>query len=155
MDDAMPRMIWADLFIIDQYYTMEATIIHLFNSSIIGLDVNKRVSSGKYKWQTNIIYLFIKDWLYKVRVGISFCPTEDMILNHYKNMLQRIQLIHIPSLIINCLVDLLSSIIPINIPSPSLIKVNISPSAQECVETNGKTAKTKHPGKGLKSKPTE
>ena len=102
VDDAMPKMIWADLFIRAQGYTPRSTILHQDNTSSIALEVNGRRSAGQRTRHINIRYFFIKDQVDQGWVRIRYCPTEEMVADHYTKPLQGMIFRKMRALIMNC-----------------------------------------------------
>ena len=85
VDDAMPKMVGTDLFIRAQGLTPEATILHQDNQSTIRLETNGKASSSQRTRHFNIRYFFIKDQVDQGWVKIKYCPTTEMVTDHYTN----------------------------------------------------------------------
>jgi len=71
-----------------QGFKRKETIIYQDNQRAILLEKNGRESSGKRTRHMNIKYFFIKDRVDKGEITIKFCPTEEMVADHFTKPLQ-------------------------------------------------------------------
>jgi len=87
VDDMLPTVQWATLFMKDQGYYLE-TIIKEDNKSAILLMKNGRLSSGKRTKRLDIRYFYVQDLIRRGIVKIEHCRTEDMIADFFTKPLQ-------------------------------------------------------------------
>jgi len=87
VNDVLPTVQWASLFMRDQGYDLE-TIIKENNRSTMLLLKNGRLSSGKRTKHLNIRYFYVQDLIQRGIVKIEHCKTEDMIADFFTKPLQ-------------------------------------------------------------------
>jgi hypothetical protein len=87
VNDVLPTVQWASLFMRDQGYDLE-TIIKENNRSTMLLLKNGRLSSGKRTKHLNIRYFYVQDLIQRGIVKIEHCKTEDMIAVFFTKPLQ-------------------------------------------------------------------
>ena len=88
VDDAMPQMLWTRYFIEAQGFKVEEMILNQDNLSTILLEKNGRASSSKRTKHIRVRYYFIKDRIAKGDITVKYCPTEEMLADHFTKPLQ-------------------------------------------------------------------
>jgi hypothetical protein len=81
-DDVFGAIIWNKLFLEEQGYPLEETILYQDNKSSILLETNDRQNTGKRSRNLNIRLFFVTDQKQTGDLDIQFCPT-DMMLGDY------------------------------------------------------------------------
>ncbi len=128
VDDAMPRMIWTHLFTQAQGFTPKV-VLHQDNRSAMLLEMHGKASSSQRTRHFNIRYFYIKDQIEQGWIKVKFCPTGEMIMDHFTKPLQGLLFQRFRASIMNCPIDLPNEF---NLPAVAN-KVSFAPRAQECV----------------------
>jgi len=87
VDDSLPTVQWASLFMKDQGYDLE-TVVKEDNRSTMLLMKNGRLSSGKRTKHLDIRYFYVQDLLNRGVIKIEHCKTEYMIADFFTKPLQ-------------------------------------------------------------------
>jgi len=87
VDDSLPTVQWASLFMKDQGYDLE-TVVKEDNRSTMLLMKNGRLSSGKRTKHLDIRYFYVQDLLNRGVIKIDHCKTEFMIADFFTKPLQ-------------------------------------------------------------------
>jgi hypothetical protein len=88
-DDVSVMILWTKLFLEEQGYNINSSILYQDNKSATLLETNGKKSSGKRTRALNIHYFFLRDQVKKGSVTIVYCPTHDMVGDfHTKKSLQ-------------------------------------------------------------------
>ena len=88
VDNLLPKVLWAPLFLEQQGYKIEKKIIYQDNTSAILLENNGKRSSGERTRAPNISYFTITYQVEKGHVVIEHCPTENMLGDYFTKSLQ-------------------------------------------------------------------
>ena len=130
VDDTSGQILWCNYFLKAQGYKIDSTIVYQDNQSAILLEKNGKESSSRRTRHMNIRYFFITDRVKSGEVTIKYCPTKEMVADHFTKPLQGEAFYNFRSVIMN--VD------------PGITSADLSwdrnphPSPQECVEENPK-----------------
>jgi len=87
-DDHATMILWTKLFMEAQGYEIKKNILYQDNKSTILLEENGKRSSGKRTRAINIRYFFLTDQAEKGNLNIEYCPTTEMIGDHFTKPLQ-------------------------------------------------------------------
>jgi hypothetical protein len=87
VDDTLPTVQWASLFVKDQGYDLEM-VVKEDNRSTMLVMKNGRLSSGKRTKHLDIRYFYIQDLLNRGVIKIEHCKTEYMIADSFTKPLQ-------------------------------------------------------------------
>ena len=71
-----------------QGYKINNTYVYQDNQSAILLEKNGKESSSKRTWHMNIHYFFLTDHEHSEELKIRYCPTIDMVADHFTKPLQ-------------------------------------------------------------------
>ncbi len=86
--DYIPHTLWMQLFLAEQGYTLEESILEQDNESAMRLEKNGRMSAGQKSRHIDVRYFWIKDRTEANRIVIRHCPTlemlADFLLSHCK-----------------------------------------------------------------------
>ena len=88
VDDLIPQILWAQLFMKAQGIKVRDNFLYQDNKSAILLETNEQVSSSKYTKHINIWYYYVADRVAKGDLRIVWCPTEKMIADFLTKPLQ-------------------------------------------------------------------
>ena len=78
VDDSLGYILWAQYFMHEQGYVMDASLLYQDNMSTILLETNGRASSSKRTKHIKVKYHLIKDKVGQGEITIEHCPTEQM-----------------------------------------------------------------------------
>jgi hypothetical protein len=87
VDNTLPTIQWARLFIKDQGYELK-TIIKEDNKSLMLLMKNGRLSSSKRAKHLDIRYFYVQNLIQRGIVKIEYCSTKDMVTDFFTKPLQ-------------------------------------------------------------------
>ena len=87
-DDVVSQMLWTQLFLEEQGYPIEKNILYQDNKSTILLETNGRKSAGKRSRALNVRYFFIANQVEKGKLGVEYCPTDEMVGDYMTKPLQ-------------------------------------------------------------------
>jgi len=87
VDDALPIVQWASLFMKDQGYDLEM-VVKEDNRSTMLLMKNGRLSSGKRMKHLDIRYFYVQDLLNRGAIKIEHCNMEYMVADFFTKPLQ-------------------------------------------------------------------
>ena len=83
VDDVMLQMLWTKYFCEEQGYPIEENIMYQDNLSAMMLDTNSNKSSSKSRKNIRVRYVFIKDRVSSGDIKLEYCPTEEMLADHF------------------------------------------------------------------------
>ncbi len=78
VEDSLGYILWTRYFMIEQGYSMDASLLYQDNMSAILLEMNGKASSSKHTKHIKVKYFFIKDKVDQGEITIEHCPTEQM-----------------------------------------------------------------------------
>jgi hypothetical protein len=81
-------ILWTKLFLEEQGYDINSTILYRDNKSAILLKTNCKKSSGKRTQALNIRYFFFTDQVEKGNITIVYCLNDDMVGDFHTKPLQ-------------------------------------------------------------------
>jgi hypothetical protein len=79
VDDLLPSILWARLFLESQGCTVLENIVFQDNRSAMLLEKNGKASSSKRTKHINIRYFFVTDMIKSGRLSVEWCPTADTV----------------------------------------------------------------------------
>ena len=88
VDDLIPQILWARLFMTEQGIKVTDNILYQDNKSAMLLEQNGRASSSKRTKHINIRYYYVADRVAKGDLRIVWCPTDQMIADFLTKPLQ-------------------------------------------------------------------
>ena len=88
VDDLIPQILWARLFMKAQGIEVRDNILYQDNKSAMLLETNGRASSSKRTKHINIRYYYVADRVAKGDLRIVWCPTDNMIADFLTKPLQ-------------------------------------------------------------------
>jgi len=88
VDDLIPQILWARLFMRAQGFEVRDNILYQDNRSAILLETNGRASSSKRTKHINIRYYYVADRVAKGDLRVVWCPTDKMIADFLTKPLQ-------------------------------------------------------------------
>ena len=88
VDDLIPQILWARLFMKEQGIEVRDNILYQDNRSAMLLEQNGRASSSKRTKHINIRYYYVADRVAKGDLQVVWCPTDQMIANFLTKPLQ-------------------------------------------------------------------
>ena len=88
VDDMIPQILWARLFMRAQGFEVRDNILYQDNRSAILLETNGRASSSKRTKHINIRYYYVADRVAKGDLRVVWCPTDKMIADFLTKPLQ-------------------------------------------------------------------
>jgi hypothetical protein len=88
VDDLIPQILWARLFMKSQGMEVTDNILYQDNKSAMLLETNGRASSSKRTKHINIRYYYVADRVAKGDLRVVWCPTDKMIANFLTKPLQ-------------------------------------------------------------------
>ena len=88
VDDLIPQILWARLFMRAQGFEVSDNILYQDNKSAMLLEQNGRASSSKRTKHINIRYYYVADRVAKGDLRIVWCPTDKMIADFLTKPLQ-------------------------------------------------------------------
>ena len=88
VDDCMPQMLWTNLFMKEQGYSVGGTVAHQDNKSTAPLENDGAFSGSKRTKHIQARFYFITDQIEKGNVSIEWCPTKEMIADFFTKPLQ-------------------------------------------------------------------
>jgi hypothetical protein len=97
--DYVPFAIWLALFMREQGYDIEKSILFQDNESAIKMERNGKDSTTGRSRHIDIRHFFVKDRVDKREIEIEHCPTELMIADYFTKPLQGKQFKHFRDLI--------------------------------------------------------
>jgi hypothetical protein len=127
VDDASGQIIWTNYFIESLGYQVNCTVVYQDNQSAILLEKNGKESSSRRTRHMNIRYFFITDRVKSGELEIKYCPTGEMLADHFTKPLQGEAFYKFRSLIMNMDPGLTSADLAWD------RALSFSPSPQECV----------------------
>jgi len=102
IDDAMGQILWMRHFLADQGISVPVTTIYQDNKSMILLLENGKASSSKRTKHLDVRY-FVTDCTKRGEVKVTYCPTENMLVDFFTKPFQgavfrrmRSQILNIP-----------------------------------------------------------
>ena len=81
-DEAVGPILWILLFLKEQGYDLETSILYQDNKSTILLEKNGCSSAGKWSRHLNIRLFFITNQILKGHINVEYCPTEEMTADY-------------------------------------------------------------------------
>ena len=69
------------------------------------MESSGKVLSGKRTIDMKMFHLFRRNQIEQVLVKVKYCPTNEMVADHYTNTLHGIQLRSLHTIIMNCIID--------------------------------------------------
>lgn len=99
--DELPKVLWTALFLQEQGFAADESIVYQDNMSAMLLEKNGRASSSKRTRHMNIRYFHIKDRVDSGDILIEHCPTEEMIADFFTKPLQGGQFYRLRDYIMN------------------------------------------------------
>ena len=100
INDVAGQILWTHNFLIEQGYSVGASMVHQDNKSAMLLSSNGILSSSKQTKHINVRHYFIKDRIEKGEINIVFCPTSNMTTNYFTKPLQCSQFVRFRDVII-------------------------------------------------------
>jgi hypothetical protein len=88
VDDLIPQILWARLFMKAQGFEVRDNILYQDNRSAMLLETNGRASSSKRTKHINIRYYYVADRVAKGDLRVVWCPTDKMIADFLTKPLQ-------------------------------------------------------------------
>lgn len=88
VDDLIPQILWARLFLKEQGFKVMDNILYQDNKSAILLEKNGRTSSSKRTKHIEIRYYYVADRIAKKDLKVVWCPTDQMIADFLTKPLQ-------------------------------------------------------------------
>ena len=88
VDDLIPQILWARLFMRAQGIEVKDNILYQDNKSAMLLETNGCTSSSKRTKHINIRYYYVADRVAKGDLRVVWCPTEKMIADFLTKPLQ-------------------------------------------------------------------
>jgi hypothetical protein len=88
VDDASGQIIWTNYFLESLGYHINCTVVYQDNQSAILLEKNGKESSSRRTRHMNIRYFFITDRVKSGELVIRYCPTGEMLADHFTKPLQ-------------------------------------------------------------------
>ena len=88
VDDMIPQILWARLFMMAQGIAIKDNILYQDNKCAILLAENGRASSSKRTKHIEIRYYYVADRIEKGDLRIVWCPTHQMIADYLTKPLQ-------------------------------------------------------------------
>ena len=88
VNDLIPQILWAHLFMRAQGFVVRDNILYQDNKSAMLLETNGQASSSKRTKHINIQYYYVADWVAKGDLRIVWCPTDKMIADFLTKHLQ-------------------------------------------------------------------
>jgi hypothetical protein len=88
VDDLIPQILWARLFMKSQGMEVTDNILYQDNKSAMLLETNGRASSSKRTKHINIRYYYVADRVAKGDLRVVWCPTDKMIADFLTKPLQ-------------------------------------------------------------------
>ncbi len=89
VEDLMSLIIWSHNFLKAQGYAVVDNILHQDHRSLILLEENGKMSSGKCTKHIAICYFFVMDRIRAGEISPKWCPTAEMIADFLTKPLQR------------------------------------------------------------------
>ena len=86
--DAMPKILWRNLFLQGQKYVVDDVYVYQDNESAILLEENEIKSVGKASRHIKIKYFFITDNIRGKEMRVLHCPTWSMMADFFTKPLQ-------------------------------------------------------------------
>jgi hypothetical protein len=86
VNDLIPQILWARLFIRAQGFEVRDNILYQDNRSAILLETNGRASSSKRTKHINIRYYYVADRVAKGDLRVVWCPTDKVIADFLTNL---------------------------------------------------------------------
>ena len=83
VDDLIPQILWARLFMRAQGFEVRDNILYQDNRSAILLEKNGKASSSKRTKHINIRYFFVTDMIRKKKMSVEWIPTGDMVVDFW------------------------------------------------------------------------
>ena len=88
VDDVIVQILWTNLFMEEQGYNVNDTIVFQDNKSALLLEKNGRYSSSKRTKHIEAKYFFVQDCYNRKKLRLEFCPTDDMVADFFTKPLQ-------------------------------------------------------------------
>ena len=88
VDDLIPQILWARLFMKEQGFDVRDNILYQDNKSAMLLEQHGRASSSKRTRHINIRYYYVADRVAKGDLRVVWCPTDQMIADFLTKPLQ-------------------------------------------------------------------
>ena len=88
VDDLIPQILWARLFMKEQGFDVRDNILYQDNKSAMLLEQHGRASSSKRTKHINIRYYYVADRVAKGDLRVVWCPTDQMIADFLTKPLQ-------------------------------------------------------------------
>jgi len=101
VDDASSQILWTNYFIKAQGYQISETLVYQDNQSAILLEKNGKQSSGKRTRHMNIQYFFITDRIKRGEMTMKYCPSSEMIGDHFTKPFQGVLFRRFRTIIMN------------------------------------------------------
>jgi hypothetical protein len=101
VSNVLPQVIWTRNFLLAQGYQVRDSVVYQDNKSVILLEENGRMSSGKRTRHINIRHFFITNQVAGKEVSIQYCPTGDMVSDFFTKPLQGALFRKLRSIIMN------------------------------------------------------
>ena len=87
--DCLPNTLWVQMFLAEQGYVLEESVLEQDNESAMRLEKNGRMSAGQKSRHIHVRYFWIKkDRTTANNVAIRHCPTLAMLADFFTKPLQ-------------------------------------------------------------------
>jgi hypothetical protein len=86
--DYLPNTMWMQMFLAEQGYKLEESVLEQDNESAMKLEKNGRMSAGQKSRHIHIRYFWIKDRTENSGIVIRHCPTLEMLADFFTKPLQ-------------------------------------------------------------------
>ena len=90
-DDFLSKIIWCKNFLHEQGLVLVQNILQQDNTLATTLMTKGRNSCGKRSRAINIHYFAIKDYCDRGELSIEYCPTDDMVGDFMRKLLQGVK----------------------------------------------------------------
>ncbi len=88
VDNLIPQILWACLFMKAQGFAVSDNILYQDNKSAMLLETNGRALSSKHTRYIEIRYYYVADQVTKGDLRVVWCPTDTMIADFLTKPLQ-------------------------------------------------------------------
>jgi len=88
LSDVLQQVVWTRYFLEAQGYIMSDYIVYQDNQSAILLEKHGKASSSKRTRHINIRYFFVCDRIHNKELSVVYCPTLQMLADHFTKPLQ-------------------------------------------------------------------
>ncbi len=88
VDDLIPQILWAHLFMKAQGFAVSDNILYQDNKSVMLLEMNGRASSSNRTRRIEIWYYYVANRVANGHLRVVWCPTDKMIADFLTKPLQ-------------------------------------------------------------------